>query len=439
MPLDEVTLAGLAGNTVVCWGAAREAAATIRAVRRLNIDCTLHVYDEAASATELEGVAVTGDSSVLDEAEIIVLSPGVSHYKPEVVAQRERGALLTTATNLWFAEGYSNVIAVTGTKGKSTTSALTAHLLSAIGTAQIAGNIGQSPIDFVGVANPDWWVLELSSFQTAGLTRSPDIAVLTTLSPEHLDWHGDFEHYRADKLNLFAHNPNIVSLINTEDPGAAAVVDMVPNVSRIKVDTVNAMFTLDDQELFAIGALKLVGRHNLRLACLALSAVDATGYDLLPNREFIAKALNSFEALPHRLSPVATKNGVDYIDDGLATTPIATMAALDAFGGRPTTILLGGHDRGVSYDALGAFIARRSETVRVITMPANGPRIAGAIEAGGGADITVSTSLDDAVHIAAEMTPKGGVVLLSPAAASFGAFKDYVERSDAFVAAVNAL
>ena len=450
-------LSDLEGRKVVIWGAAREAQALLRTLQRLGIGLSVALYDEAGTQEDqvIENVRVlTGElgRTALAQAEVIVLSPGVSMYRPEVEEQKARGALLTTATDLWFGEGYQNVIAVTGTKGKSTTASLIAHLLNATGhSAQLAGNIGRAPIDFVGETNADWWVLELSSFQSAGVRNSPSIGVLTTISPEHLDWHGSFDRYRADKLNLFAHNPNIVTIANVEDGGVREILDRLPNVIEAGADpivhpdgvvVIDGSFNYRGKSLFPITPLRLLGRHNLRLACLALTTVAQAGVDLVAQSAVLSGALFSFEPLPHRLSPVGTYGDVTYVDDGLATTPIATMAAIDAFEDRAVTLLAGGHDRGVSYDELGEFLVQHAGLVRVITMPANGERIADSIEKAdqqSKVEIHVSDGLDDAVQIASEITPAGGVVLLSPAAASFGAFRDYVARSDAFVHAITSL
>jgi len=217
---------------------------------------------------------------------------------------------------------------------------------------------------------------------------------------------------------------------------------MVPVSAESGVYVHEGNFTYEGAVLFPVNSLQLVGRHNVQLACVALTAVAQTGADMRASALALRLGLQSFEALPHRLSPVAEHHGVVYVDDGLATTPIATMAALDAFQDRPTTILLGGHDRGVPYEELGRHLARSSREIRIVTMPANGGRIAAAVEEAladhpnSAVTIQEAVGLEDAVRQASVITPPGGVVLLSPAAASFGAFRDYVERSDAFCAAV---
>ncbi len=437
-------LQDLNGKKVAIWGAGREATTLCRAIKLRGVQADIAIYDESGNDSQpISNITPTSDFSAVENADVVVLSPGVSRYRAEVMSLSPK---LTSATDLFFGEGYEHVIGVTGTKGKSTTSALIAHLLAATGlTTQLAGNIGRSPIDYVNDGDPpDWWVLELSSFQTSSLNDSPQIGVFTTLSPEHLDWHGSFERYRTDKLNMFAHKPNMTSVVNVDDPTLSQLADRLPNPIKVGANqeqsspggvvVKNGSFYVDGKELFSTDALRLLGRHNKKLACLALSAVGATGVDLHALRTTIANALFAFEPLAHRLSPIATINGVSYVDDGLATTPIAAMAALDAFDTQRITILLGGYDRGASYKDLCAMIGGL-EHVQVITMPANGPQI-GALLVETNPDakdrLHEATSLEDAVKKAAEITPEGGVVLLSPAAASFGAFRDYVERSEAF-------
>jgi UDP-N-acetylmuramoyl-L-alanine---L-glutamate ligase len=407
----------LDGKRVVVWGSAREASAFVRAVRARSLDVDITVIDELSDGPpDVEGLQVLPfNPTLLRDADCVFRSPGVSIYKPEM-----KGLRVITATGLWFAEPHSPVIAVTGTKGKSTTAALIAHVLNEIGIdARLAGNIGRAPLDFVGEPEPQYWVVELSSFQIADANAEPDIAVLTSLDSDHLDWHGSQENYINDKLRLFekAH----VSIANVTDPGVRGVLHRLSNV--IEVD--------DTRE---VPQSQLFGPHNAQLIRLALTVFEAIGVDT--TGDDVAAAVKTFAPLPHRLEPVAEIDGVLYINDSLSTNPIAATAAVKAFTGRPITLLVGGYDRGLNFDDFGAFISGVAD-LQVLTLPDCGDRI--AMSADPRVPITHTEGLAEAVRVARTVTPDGGVVLLAPAAASFGHFKNYAERGDAFKKLVNEL
>jgi len=434
----------------VLWGAARESAAVIRAANRLQIPFDGVVVDDGEGPDSLESLTVirgTDARLALLNAEIVIRSPGVSRYRPEVEALRAKGVITTTATNLWFAEPHSHVIAVTGTKGKSTTSSLIAHLWRALGfSVCLAGNIGRPPIDYLGEDEPQHWVIEVSSFQASDLDASPDVGVLTSLSPEHLDWHGSDARYIEDKLNVFLQSKATKTVVNMCDPGARSVANRLPNVIAsgaapgVHVD--GGWFAHGTEQLFPTSVLGLVGSHNLQLACAALTALEASGIDLVARRSELSSALGTFEALPHRLRLIAEHNGVSYVDDGLSTTPVATIAALEAFADRHVSLLVGGYDRGLSYVDLAGTIAERNAPTHVLALPDNGSRIAADIHnalaraPSSATRVEEVASLEEAVQIAVALTPVGGVVLLSPGAASFGRFQDYADRSAQFIASV---
>lgn len=446
-------LADLRGKKVAIWGAGVEASAVLHALDRSGIDASVVVTDDSPTGNAtLEGRTILRGAMAVDAltaAEVIVRSPGVSPYRPDAQRVLAAADFHTTATRLWFAGDHASTIAVTGTKGKSTTASLIAHLLNALGVdARLAGNIGRSPLDYFGEPQPQWWVLELSSYQTSDLEFSPEVGVLTSLSPEHLDWHGSYESYVRDKLNLFKHRSDIRSVVNCDDAGATEVQRRLPGEvyaanteGNVRVE--NGQFYDADEPLFSADALRLIGTHNRSLAATALTAIKAAGFDLVANRSPLAEALTLFEPLEYRLQPISDTGGVMWVDDGLSTTPVATMAALDAFADRPATVLVGGHDRGLDYRNFAEYVTANAERLTIITMPDSGDRIAAAISnrrLDSYPDLVVAaTNLEEAVRLAADLTPVGGVVLLSPAAPSFGRFTSYKERSQAYRQAVAAL
>ena len=408
-------LADLDGHSVAVWGSGREAGAFIHAIRNLNLDLDVRIVDESKGQASIEGIEVRPFSvETLQAADYVLRSPGVSIYRSEL-----RGLRVITATGLWFAEPHVPVVAVTGTKGKSTTSSLIAHILCRLGVdARLAGNIGRSPLDFAGQPEPEIWVLELSSFQIADVDVAPDIAVLTSLDSDHLDWHGGREQYVNDKLRLFAHAKK--SIVNVADAGVVAVMDRLPDAVGIDATT-------------RVGRSRMFGEHNRQLIRLAVAVVRATGVDVGVDvdarAQDIEDAVASFEPLPHRLEWIADVDGVTYVNDSLSTNPIAATAAVEAFSGRPIALLVGGHDRGIDFGEFGEFLAQNPD-VRVYTMPECGERIAAAI--GNDRQVVVTDGLAEAVQRAAAEMSAGGVVLLSPAAASFGSFANYAERGDEF-------
>lgn len=414
-------IAELTNKEVVIWGSGREAASVINAIRRLDVVPTsVRVLDEQRpSEPTLEGVAILPFSTAaLDNADVIVRSPGVSKYRPELA-----GRAVTTATNLWFAEPHKRIIAITGTKGKSTTSSLTKHILCELGAdARLAGNIGYSPLDQIGESEPDYWVVEMSSFQTSDMEGWVDVAALTSFSPEHLDWHGSEANYLHDKLRLFQHAEKTV--INGENARAREIAAQIPN----------AIFA--QQGRFLDAKPRLFGPHNRELIALATTILEVVGIDIEGKSETIRTAIESFQPLAHRLEPIAEFGGRVWINDSLSTTVTSTIAAIRAFAAQPTTLLVGGYDRGISYAPLTP-VLREHTNVVVVTMPDCGDRIAESVPKT--TQLMRSEGLEDAVRIANEITPKGGVVLLSPGAASFGQFRDYVERGKRFCEYVNAL
>ena len=429
----------LDGKRILIWGAGREGAAAVEVLERHCPGAQLSVV-AGSSGGDLLGIVVQPESALpelLDGTDIVLRSPGVSAYRPEL-----KGRAVVTGTSLWMAESKGErVIAVTGTKGKSTTASLIAHFLQALAkTVELAGNIGRPVIELFDVPTPDVYVLELSSFQTAGLTDSPQVGVVTGLSPEHLDWHGDVSHYYDDKLNLLAWRSDGTVVVDGGDSEVKKRLggrdDVCEAATRDAAHVQDGKFFWRTTELFATDISPLLGAHNALNVCLALSAVAASGIDVIENAPALAEALKTFEALPHRLQPVIERDGVLWVDDGLATNVAPTMAALRSFDDRPITVLIGGYDRGVDLSALIAYLAATAN-LTVITMPVTGDRVADALEAWkAGPSVYRTPSLREAVSKAHEITKPGGVVLLSPAASSFGAFENYIARSAAYAAAI---
>jgi UDP-N-acetylmuramoyl-L-alanine---L-glutamate ligase len=430
-------IAELAGQRVAIWGFGREGRAAIRALRARVPGLSLALYCSEAEAADAQAFdaalrvfAHEPDAVALSAYDVVIKSPGISAYKPAVITAQAQGTRFTSGTALWFAENpQARVIAVTGTKGKSTTTALIAHLARALGIrTALAGNIGLPLLELLD-QQADLWAVELSSFQT-GDAGALDLAVITSLYEEHLDWHGSRERYVADKLKLADAARQL--LVNAEQPSllektaAHANRKLFGNADGWHV--ANGFIRRGETDVFALEQLPVPGYHNALNACAALAALELMGFDAIA----AAPALTGFRALPHRLQPLGERDGLSWINDSISTTPLATIAALDSLLGREVTVIVGGHDRGLDWSSFVQSVAKRS-ALRVVTQGANGPRIAAAMRA---AKIDVPLGdvdkLTDAIDMARIVTPQGGVVLLSPGAPSFDQFHDYAERGRRF-------
>lgn len=428
----------LDGAAVGLWGAGREAAATFRVLAPRTIVVATDAPVPEADRTRFPGATFAhGADAVraLSRCDVVVRSPGISRYRDEVLELQSAGVQLTTATNLWFAEhGGDHVVAITGTKGKSTTASLVHRLVTAAGArAQLAGNIGRPLLDLLHPdPPPDVWVVELSSYQAADLCRSPEVAVVVNLFPEHLDWHGSEAVYYADKLNLLRHGPR-VAVLNGRDTRLVKLARDVPSVLfgvQAGYDVQDGAVVRDGRTVVRMDRTALLGEHNALNVAAALAAADAAGW---PPGDPEA-ALAGFAPLAHRLQTVVDDGAVRFVDDSISTTPESAAAALRALPGRPLALIVGGHDRGQDFAALAEAVAEHGRVRRVVGLPDNGDRALAAIAArcGEAVDTQMARDLDTAVARAYGAVRRGGIVLLSPAAPSYGRFRDFTERGERF-------
>ncbi len=425
----------LASASVGLWGLGVEGAASLR---RLQAMGTIPVVVEDAPAGdppgELEVLATgSGGLEALLRCDVVVKSPGISRYRPEVAQLEDAGVAVRGGLGLWLEEVDRHKTAcITGTKGKSTTTALAVHLLSGLGyAARTGGNIGLAPWDPATDAEPEYWVIETSSFQVPDVTTAPPVVAVTSLSPDHLDWHGTVESYYADKLSLCT-KPGVAQAL------AAAGDDQL----RKHAGALGNHLTWVDADDSRYGGawlaeVDLVGRHNMRNAAIARAVLLALGVPEAEDDEKMRAAAHGFAGLPSRCQSLGRIGGIEFVDDSLSTNVLPVRAALEAYADRPVALLVGGHDRGLDYAPLGQTVADREVPTLVVTMPENGPRIGQAVRAAAGAAVVVidAGDLDAAVAAAYKWAPEGGVVLLSPGAPSFGRFADYSDRARAFGAA----
>lgn len=433
--------ADLAGRRVGVWGLGVEGAAT---VRRLLIVGTVPVLVDDAASEPVEGLAVLpwadGGSEALLDCDVVVASPGVSRYGSGVRGLRAAGVAVTGGLALWLGEAPAGrVVAVTGSKGKSTTSAVTAHLLRATGrTATVVGNFGVAPYDpALQGPEPDVWVVEVSSYQAHDVRRVPGPVGVTALHPDHLPWHdGSVDTYYRDKLSL-ATAEGVTAVVANGDSDqlreAAEAGLLGPDPAWLRVA---------DAEGRPWAGRFGPGDHNRRNALIARELVNRLGIPGLATEEEVDAASRGYEPLAHRLQEVRVHDGVTFVDDSLSTNVLSAIAAAQAYPHRRLALIVGGADRGIDYTDLGRYLAGRRTSTLVLAVPDNAASVVAGIAAGqAGPLVQVRSvgSVEEAVHAGAVWARPDGVVLLSPAAASFGVFRDYAHRAQVFADAVAAL
>ncbi len=419
-------------SRVALWGYGREGRATRRFLddRLPGLVPTL-VTDAPVAETGLPALAGgAGREAIATGAfDVVIKSPGISLYRSEVEAARRAGTILTSSTNLWFEASRSRfVLAVTGTKGKSTTASLIAHLWrGAVPAVALAGNVGVPLISLPPDGAP--LVLELSSYQIADLVHAPSLMLLTNLFPEHLDWHRTHEAYYRDKLRLVDLASKAV--LNAGDPRTMERLAARPDVCWYGTPE-GWHATLEgacrgERLVVPTTSFPLRGAHNLANLAAACAALEAGGVDVLS----LADRASTFAGLRHRLELLGEREGRLWVNDSISTTPESAAAAVRAFADRPLTLLLGGQERG--QDAAPLVAALAGLNVRILAMPDNGMRMAQALRAAHPhLPIETFPDLEAAIARARDRTPQGGVVMLSPAAPSYGHFRDFEERGDAF-------
>ncbi|MBN1124415.1 MAG: UDP-N-acetylmuramoyl-L-alanine--D-glutamate ligase [Sedimentisphaerales bacterium] len=374
--------------------------------------------------------------------EVIIVNPAVHPDNRYLALARENDKYITSQIEVFFQLCPAPIVGITGANGKSTTTALTAHLLKAglgaddVGYQKVwlGGNIGNRMLlSEIWEIRPDHVVvLELSSFQLEQLARirkAPKIALITNLTPNHLDRHGTFEAYCAAKENIFQFQPTdptdlCISIFNSDDLVTSQWF------SRYNGQSGRTCLEFSDRDVPDSLAKRfpLAGKANRS----NLSAALKVAQSLHVPDDRIAQAVETFRSLPHRLEPVATINGVTWYDDSIATTPPSAIAALEAFE-CPRIILAGGYDKNLPFDEFGAAIASHAKAAVLIGKTA--PKIAKAIyqaDPNTPVQIEFTASMVEAVQKCAEIACPGDVVLLSPACASYDMFRNFEHRAAAF-------
>ncbi len=392
----------------------------------------------------------------LNDCKVIFRSPGFHRLNPKLLEAEKKGTIVTSQTKWFFEHSPATIIGITGTKGKGTTTTLIFEILKAAkskneinGQVFITGNIGkEQPLDFLPTLNNDDLVAyELSSFQLQDLTKSPHVGISLMVTSDHLDHHADLDEYHEAKKAITSfQGPDDYAIYNADYPASVVIGEygqgskfaisakLQPQFGASINDEVIQLRLLDKQMQINCQGRMLRGKHNLENIAAASLACAILGVDA----NTIEKTVKSFKGLEHRLEFVATKNGVSYYNDSIATVPETTMAAVNSFT-EPAIVIVGGSDKGVPFDSLVDFLKAKENVKGIVLMGETGKTIKELLEKSG-TDKTVKgpfQNFDEVMANAEQLAEPGDVVLLSPATASFDMFKNYADRGHQFVAAVN--
>ena len=375
--------------------------------------------------------------------DLIFRTPGLMPFDPYLEAAQERGSTVTSEMEVFFSLCPCRIIAVTGSDGKTTTTTLIAELLKAAGyRVHLGGNIGRPLLcDLPEIAPTDIAVLELSSFQLHSMTCRPQIAVITNISPNHLDKHRDFQDYIDAKRSIFLHQTEADRLILfADDPHtpyyasqAKSRISLFSDSQAVSQGCIceNGVISLvsagERMPVMRAEEVRIPGQHNIRNI---LAAFEAVRDDVPP--KICREVAMTFPGVPHRLEEIRVLNGVRYINDSIASSPTRTIAGLKAIRGKPI-VLLGGYDKHLPFDSLGDELCQRAKAVILCGPTAQG--IEDAVRQSAfyqGLPIYRTDRLESSVSFASSMAGEGDIVLLSPACASFDAFRNFEERGNLF-------
>jgi UDP-N-acetylmuramoylalanine--D-glutamate ligase len=457
------------GKKVIVIGAARQGTALSRYLASKGAQVILtdmHSLDDLpANLPDLEKLGIQlrlggHPLELLEGADLVCVSGGVPLTIPFIQAALQRGIPLSNDSQIFLEVCPAQVIGITGSSGKTTTTALVGLMAQKYfemkqngHRAWVGGNIGNPLIEQVDqIDEDDLVVLELSSFQLELMTRSPQIAAILNITPNHLDRHGSMQAYIAAKSRIlrFQHAGD-VAILNREDPGSWSLAehlksdlisfgfqkpDSKQNGTYIYKDAIWLQLGRESLKMLPLEWIQLPGRHNIANV-LAACAIAAAASLALPA---IQTAIEEFTGIPHRLEFIRNINGADWYNDSIATAPERTMAAIEAFEG-PLVLLLGGRDKNLPWDDLAQLIHQRVRAV-VLFGEAAGliEKALGAVKKGETLQvISRCNTLEEAVQAAAKLAQPGDTVLLSPGCTSFDAFKDFEERGEYFRKLVNAL
>ena len=440
------------GKKILVLGVGVSNRPLVRLLLRYGVDVTCcdktprEKLDDEVLELEAQGAKLHLGENYLDglEGDVVFRTPGLHPDTPQIKALRENGAVITSEMQAFFEVCPVPIIAVTGSDGKTTTSTLISELLKKEGyQVWLGGNIGTPLLDKADEIGPeDRVVLELSSFQLMYFPYSPHVAVITNLSPNHLDIHKDMEEYVTAKENLYLHQtPSDVLILNRDNEithsFAAKAKGKVLEFSRL-TEPKRGLFFEDGviwrkgetvEKLLDRSDILLPGIHNVENY---MAAILAVGYAV--SKENILEVAQTFGGVEHRIELVREKNGVRYYNDSIASSPTRTIAGLRSFD-QKLILIAGGYDKHVPFEPLGPEIVDRVKTL--ILTGATAPKIEAAVRKApnykpGSPEILHEEDFYEAVRLASRVAQPGDVVILSPAGPAFDKFKNFMVRGKEF-------
>lgn len=360
----------------------------------------------------------------LDRYEVIFRTPGLPFLSKAVQQAKMKGIEISSQTKLFFDLCKAKIIGVTGTKGKGTTAALIFEILKAAGKkVWLAGNIGKDPFEFLDqVRADDLVILELSSFQLQDLHKSPQIAVITNFSPDHLNHHQTITEYAFAKTMILTHQ-------TTHD--FAVLNQSLPDNFKQAGQGKKIFFSAADAKDYET---RLLGPHNLEDIAAAVKVAEIFGVD----EDSIKKTVAVFSPLPHRLNIICTINGITYIDDAFSTNIGPVIGAIDAMA-KPTVLIVGGYDKGLDYSMLAQKIKSSKQIKALVVIGQVTAKILESIKGFGGAILTGAKNMQEIIAQAKSAASIGDTILFSPGTASFDMFENEMDRGEQFVRAVREL
>lgn len=439
------------GDSVVIVGFGREGKSAYSWLRKHYPHMRIGIADkkisdhDRVSAVYIGAVFHTGETylSCLSSYGTVVRSPGVSPYLSEMTAYVKNGGRVTSATNMFFSRVKGKIIGVTGTKGKSTTTSLIAHILSSRHTdVRCVGNIGVPMLDALDSSDDNTvFVIELSSHQLVDCRFSPHVAVLLNIVPEHLDYYPDFDMYSRAKANITLHQSSQDVLVyNSEHLSLRQYVENTraqrifygescEDGSRACLRDGMLMVPVDKDYagVISLDEIPLLGNTENILAAAAVASI----FNVPPAS--IRERIANFSPLPHRLERVGIYHGITFYNDSLSTIPQATVHALRSLRENVATLIAGGYDRHIDYKELGEYLSKHPVQT-LIVFPDTGARIWESIDQNAQKHMNRYDvlNMEEAVKYAYDHTPEGSVCVMSPGSASYNMFRDYADRGEQF-------
>lgn len=447
-----ISLEELKNKKIALLGFGTEGQSTAIYLAKHNLSFSILDQDEKVTIPEtlrphlLETILGENYLNFLNKFDVVIRSPGIRLSMPSLQAFKNAGGQLTSQIKMFFDLTPASIIGVTGTKGKGTTSTLIYELMKTSGkNVFLGGNIGSPPLDFLdNLTEADWVILELSSFQLADLHASPKIAVVLMITVDHLDYHMTEGAYWDAKSNLVRHQTQTdLAVICHDYPTSLsfshktkAKVIYTSRKGRVTpgVYVQDGAIVSENQTghdiIMKTSEVGLTGDFNLENICAAVAVAKSVNID----NSAISEVVSAFKGLPHRLEFCREINGVSYYNDSASTNPETTIAAIRSFN-QPLVLILGGSSKQADFTKLGQEIAFNTNVTGVLLIGEEARSIEEAIQINGtfrGFILKDLKSMQEVVETASKLVSHNGVVLLSPACASFGLFKNYHERGEQF-------